>query len=268
MLKKLSLEETVVVITGAGTGLGKEMALAIAQAGAHLVIAARRSGPINKVVEEIRIMGGSAIAVTTDVAIPEQVNLLFATALKKFGKVDVLFNNAGIVREHGGVPIWDITDEDWRIGVDTNLSSAFYCSRAVSKHMVSREKGKIINVSSGFGLRGGRDNYMYACSKGGIIQLTRTLATSLGRYGITSNCLVPGYFLTEGTRESKDNLPKGEFIPVGRIGRAEEVGPCAVFLASGVSDYMNGQSLIIDGGGLSGGCAPTHYSQEIPVRFS
>ncbi len=267
MLNKLSLKETVVVITGAGTGLGEEMALSMAQAGACVVIAARRSGPINNVVEKIRKIGANSIAVTTDVTIPKQVNLLIDTTLKEFGKIDVLFNNAGIVRAHGGIPIWDITDEDWRIGIDTNLSSAFYCSRAVAKHMVSRGKGKIINVSSGFGLRGGRDNYMYSCSKGGVIQLTRTLATSLGRYGVTSNCLVPGYFLTEGTRQSNDHLPKGEFIPVGRAGRPEEVGPCAVFLASAASDYMNGESLIIDGGGLSGGYAPTHYSQEIPINF-
>ena len=96
-------------------------------------------------------------------------------------------------------PIWDISDADWRLGIETNLSSAFYCSRAVAKHMVDRGQGKIINVSSGFGLRGGRDNYMYTTAKGGIVQLTRTLAMSLGRYGVTSTCIVPGFIPTEAT---------------------------------------------------------------------
>lgn len=266
MLEKLGLEGKTIVVTGGGTGLGREMALALARAGADIVVAARRQGPIDETASLVKEMGRRALAVSTDVTDSRQVAALFQRTLEAFGKVDVLVNNAGIVRGQGSTPIWEITDEDWRLGIDTNLTGAFYCARAIARHMVERGSGKIINVSSGFGLRGGRDNYMYACGKGGILQLTRTLATSLGRYGVTSNCIVPGYIPTEGTAASRETLPRGEFIPVGRVGRPHEIGPVAVFLASSASDYMNGELFIIDGGGLAGGFVPTGYAPDIPLQ--
>ena len=266
MLESLSLDEKTIVITGGGTGLGREMTLAMARAGADLVVSARRKGPIEETAALVKDLGRRSRAISADVTDSAQVDRLFQETLAEFGKVDVLFNNAGIVRGQGGIPLWDITDEDWRLGIDTNLTGAFYCSRAIAKHMADRGQGKIINVSSGFGLRGGRDNYMYACGKGGIVQLTRTLATSLGRYGITSNCIVPGFIPTRGTAESGENLPRGEFIPVGRVGRSPEIGPIAVFLASQASGYMNGEMFAVDGGGLAGGYAPTGYAPEVPLE--
>jgi NAD(P)-dependent dehydrogenase (short-subunit alcohol dehydrogenase family) len=266
MLERLSLDGKTIVITGGGTGLGREMTLAMARAGADLVIASRRTGPIEEVAGLVRDMGRRSLAVATDVTDSGQVDRLFKTSLDEFGKVDVLVNNAGIVRGQGAIPIWDITDDDWRLGIETNLTGSFYGSRAISRHMVERGGGKIVNVSSGFGLRGGRDNYMYACGKGGIVQLTRTLATSLGRYGVTSNCIVPGFIPTAGTDASGEILPRGEFIPIGRVGRPVEIGPIAVFLASAASDYMNGEMLVADGGGLAGGFAPTGYAPEVPLE--
>ena len=263
--QKLSLAGKSVVITGGGTGLGREMTLAMARAGADLVIAARRIAPIEEIANEVRELGQRAVAISTDVTDTEQVDRLMESAITEFGKVDVLLNNAGIVRGQGATPIWDITDEDWRVGIDTNMSSAFYCARAIAKHMVERGQGKIINVSSGFGYRGGRDNYMYCVGKGGIVQLTRTLATSLGRYGITSTCIVPGFIPTVGTDESRLTLPRGDFIPIGRVGNPSEMGAVAVFLASSASDYMNGEAFVIDGGGLAGGAAPTGYAPEVPL---
>ena len=265
--EKLSLEGKTIVITGGGTGLGREMTLAMASAGADLVIASRRIGPIDEVAQAARDMGRRAITVSTDVTDVSQVAALMERALDEYGKVDVLLNNAGIVRGKGAEAIWDISDEDWRIGIDTNMSSAFFCSRAIAKHMVERGQGKIINVSSGFGYRGGRDNYMYAVGKGGIVQLTRTLATSLSRHGITSTCIVPGFLPTTGTDESNITLPRGDFIPIGRVGRPSELGAVAVFLASPGSDYMNGEAFAIDGGGLAGGVAPTGYAPEIPLEI-
>ncbi|MDA1348086.1 MAG: SDR family oxidoreductase [Chloroflexi bacterium] len=266
MLEKLSLDGKIVVITGAGTGLGREMALAIARAGGDLVLAARRPVPIEEVAALAGEIGSRAIAVPTDVTDTTQVDALFRRALEEYGQVDVLINNAGIVRGQAATPIWDVSDEDWRIGIDTNLSSAFYCSRAVAKHMADRGEGKIINVSSGFGLRGGRDNYMYTAAKGGVLQLTRTLAMSLGRYGVTSTCIVPGFIPTEGTATLKETQPSGKFIPVGRVGQPHEIGPIAVFLASAASDYMNGEIFAVDGGGLAGGYAPTGYAPEVPLE--
>lgn len=263
--EKLSLDGKGVVITGGGTGLGREMTLAMARAGADLVIAARRTGPIEEVADEVRALGRKAVAISTDVTDTSQVNALMETAITELGKVDVLLNNAGIVRGQGAIPIWEISDDDWHVGIEVNMSSAFYCARAIAKHMVERGGGKIINVSSGFGFRGGRDNYMYCVGKGGIVQLTRVLATSLGRYGITSTCIVPGFIPTEGTDESRLTLPRGEFIPIGRVGHPHEMGAVAVFLASSASDYMNGEAFIIDGGGLAGGAAPTGHAPEIPL---
>ena len=263
--EKLSLEGKGVVITGGGTGLGREMTLAMARAGADLVVAARRTGPIEEVADEVRALGRKAVAISTDVTDTDQVKSLMESAISELGKVDVLLNNAGIVRGQGAMPIWEITDDDWRVGIEVNMSSAFYCARAIAKHMVERGSGKIINVSSGFGYRGGRDNYMYCVGKGGIVQLTRVLATSLGRHGITTTCIVPGFIPTEGTDESRLTLPRGEFIPIGRVGHPHEVGAVAVFLASGASDYMNGEAFTIDGGGLAGGAAPTGHAPEIPL---
>ncbi len=268
MLEALSLTGKVVVITGGGTGLGREMTPAMAKAGADLVIAARRLAPIEEVAQQVRAIGRRAEAVPTDATDTESVRLLFEHVIKEFGKVDILFNNAGIVREEGPKPIWEITDDSWRIGIDVNLSTAFYCSRAISKHMADRGSGKIVNVSSGYGFRGGRDNYMYAAGKGGIVNLTRAMATSLGKYGITTNCIVPGFIPTEITNpDSERSRQRGRFIPIGRTGLTREMGPLAVFLASSASDYMNGEFLVIDGGGLAGGIAPTGYAPEIPLNI-
>ena len=266
MLESLSLDGSTAIVTGGGTGLGREMAFALARAGAAVVVAGRRPGPIEDTAATIVEAGGRGLAVQTDVTVSSQVNRLIELALEEVDTVDVLINNAGMVGDQGGVPIWEITDQDWRTVVDANLTGAFYCSRAVAKHMVERGEGKIINVSSGFGLRGGCDNYMYASAKGGVVQLTRALATSLGRYGVTSNCLVPGMFPTEGTEASQEQLPRSEFIPVGRVGDPAEIGPAAVFLASPASDYMNGAILAIDGGGLAGGYAPTGHAPVIPLE--
>ena len=260
MLEALSLDGKKTVVTGGGTGLGREMAVALAKAGADVVIAARRPGPIEEVAALVEGIGRRALAVPTDVTDSAQVDRLFRRALDCLGKVDVLVNNAGMVGDQGGVPIWEISDEDFEAGIDANLTGAFYCARAIARHMVDRRKGKIINVSSGFGLRGGRDNYVYACAKGGVVQLTRTLATSLGRYGIQSNCIVPGYFPTEGTAASREVLPRADYIPVGRAGDPAELGPVAVFLASSASDYMNGALFAVDGGALAGGSAPTGHA--------
>jgi NAD(P)-dependent dehydrogenase (short-subunit alcohol dehydrogenase family) len=165
-------------------------------------------------------------------------------------------------------PIWDITDAEWQGAMDVNLNGAFYCSRAAAKPMAERGRGKIINVASGFGLRAGRDIYMYCCSKGAIIQLTRVLSFSLARHGVTANSIVPGFIPTESTdSDIRATLPPtGDFLPIGKLGTPEDLGPVAVFLASDASNYMSGEMIIVDGGGLAAGVAPTGHAPMVELE--
>ena len=268
MLERLSLDGRVVGITGGGTGLGLAMVRALARAGADLAIAGRRPGPIEDAAGEVEAMGRKALAIPTDISDSGQVDRLVSTTWQHFGHIDVWINNAALVSSNVRKPIWDITDAEWRQAMDVNLSGAFYCARAVSRPMADRSQGKIINVASGFGLRGGRDIYMYCCSKGGIIQLTRVLSFSLARYGITANSLVPGFIPTEATdSDIRATLPpSGDFLPIGKLGRPEDLGPVAVFLSSPASDYMTGEMIIVDGGGLAGGVTPTGHAPLIPME--
>jgi gluconate 5-dehydrogenase len=261
-----NLDGKVTLITGGGTGLGKAMALAMAQSGANVVISGRRIKPLQEVVGKIKTMGGQAILIQTDVTKSTQVNSMVEKTIDIFGTIDVLINNAGIVRNDKPTPIWDITDTAWNLGINTNLTGAFYCARAASSHMVKQGQGKIINISSVFGLRGGKDSFIYCCAKGGVLQLTRSLAVSLARFGVTSNCIVPGYIPTEGTEAMQESLPKEDFVPVGRFGTFDEIGDVAVFLGSNASDYMNGSVFTLDGGALAGGFAPTNHSPIVPLQ--
>ena len=196
MLESLSLDGKTVVITGGGTGLGLAMVRALARAGASLAIGGRRPAPIEAAAAEVEALGSQAIPVITDVTDSAQTQALIDAAIARFGKIDVLINNAGAVRDNVREPIWDITDDDWRRIMDVNLSGAFYCSRAAARPMADQGHGKIINVASGFGMRGGRDIYIYCCSKAGMLGLTRVLAFSLARYGVTANSIVPGFVPT------------------------------------------------------------------------
>ena len=268
MLDRLSMEGRVVLITGGGTGLGLAMVRALARAGATISIAGRRQAPIDAAAAEVEALGRKSLAISTDVTNSAQVDHLVTATVEQFGQVDVLINNAGAVQENVTKPIWDISDSEWSQVMDVNLTGAFYCARAAAKVMSERSSGKIINVASGFGLRAGRDIYMYCCSKGGMIQLTRVLSFSLARYGITANSIVPGFIPTASTESDiRDTLPRsGDFLPTGKLGRPEDLGPLAVFLSSPASDYMTGEMFIADGGGLAGGITPTGHAPVIPLE--
>jgi NAD(P)-dependent dehydrogenase (short-subunit alcohol dehydrogenase family) len=268
MRDRLGLDGKVVIITGGGTGLGLAMVQFLARAGANLVIAGRRQGPIDDAAGQVLALGRDALAIATDVSDSAQVDRLISAAQEHFGQIDVLINNAALVSTTVPRPIWEISDQEWQQAMDVNLNGAFFCSRAVAKPMADRGKGKIINVASGFGLRGGRDIYMYCCSKGGIIQLTRVLSFSLARYGITANTIAPGFIPTLSTDSGfRDSLPaSGDFLPTGRLGRPQDLGPVAVFLASDASDYMTGEIMVVDGGGLAGGIAPTGHAPVSPLQ--
>jgi NAD(P)-dependent dehydrogenase (short-subunit alcohol dehydrogenase family) len=263
ILDSFKLDGKVVIITGAGRGLGRAMAIRFADCGADIVAASRTLAQLEETAAEVRKRGRKCLIVPTDVSRSSQVNAMAAAAFKEFGEVDVLINNAGIGEDSFGKPIQEITDEEWHRGVDTNLSSQFFAARAVLPRMVARKRGKIINVASGYGLRGGKHNYMYACSKGAILQLTRSLALTYAEHNIQTNCIVPGIF---PHNEAMMRFFKGgKFIPIGRPGQDDDVGPLALFLASDASNHINGELLVIDGGGLAGGIVPTGIIPENPA---
>jgi NAD(P)-dependent dehydrogenase (short-subunit alcohol dehydrogenase family) len=262
ILDSFNLDGKVAIITGAGRGLGRAMALRLASSGADLVIAARTLAQLEQTAEAVRQSGRRCLIKPADVAVSEQVDAMVAAAVDEFGRIDVLINNAGGGEDQLGKPLDQITDAEWRRGIDINLSSQFYGARAVIPHMVSRKRGKIINIASGYGLRGEKHNYMYACAKGGVIQLTRSLALTYAEHNIQSNCIVPGIF------PHNERLMKffkgGKFIPIGRVGYDEDLGPLAVFLSSDASNHLNGELIVIDGGGLAGGIIPTGVIPQLP----
>jgi NAD(P)-dependent dehydrogenase (short-subunit alcohol dehydrogenase family) len=256
MLKEFSLEGKNAIVTGGGSGLGRVMCLALAEAGANVVIAGRRPGPIHETAEMIRKIGPEATAIPSDVIDSKQVNNLVEKAIAKFGQIDILINNAGIAK---GVdpsgndplttkmkPIWELTDEEWIYSINTNLTGTFYCCRAIARHMVEHKNGKIINLSSAGALRAGKGNFGYGSAKGAIISFTKALAITFAGDNIQANCIIPGFIpIEEMAPEIRERSSR--FFPMQRFADPSEIGPLAVFLASSASDYITGQCFPVDG---------------------
>ncbi len=245
------LKGRVVVISGASSGLGAQMAKGFAGQGADLVIMARRLEKLENLAEEIRGMGVKCLPVKCDVTKPEMVNEAAAKAEAEFGKVDVLVNCAGAAENAG---VLDMTDEQWQFTIDTDMNSVFYVTRAFGNIMKKNQYGRIINISSMYGLVGNTamDTIAYHTSKGGVINFTRAAAAELAKYHITCNAICPGYFETELTA---DTLKTEEFqaymkmtVPLGRYGVSGELNAGAIFLASDEASYVTGVVLPIDGG--------------------
>lgn len=245
------LKGRVVVVSGASSGLGVQMAKGFAGQGADLVIMARRIEKLTKVAEEIRSLGVKCLPIKCDVTDTEAINKAAETAIKEYGKVDVLVNCAGSAKNAGVV---NMTDDEWDFTIDTDLTSVFKVTRAFSKYMVEKKYGRIINIASMYGLVGNTamDTVAYHSSKGGVVNFTRAVAAELAKYNITCNAICPGYFATELT---VDVLKTEEFtnymkatVPIGRYGNEGELNPAAIFLASDESSYVTGAILPVDGG--------------------
>ena len=261
MLESLRLDGRRIIVTGAGRGLGRQMALHLAEAGADVVCAARTPEQIESVAEEIRSRGRRALVIPTDVTDSQQVDALADQTIAEWGGFEVFIANAGGGGASASKRVNQISDADWRDTIDTNLSSAFYCARAAAVHFHERG-GKIITVASGTALRGDARLIVYGAAKAGVITLTQGLATQLARYDIRVNCIVPGFVLQrtlEQPEEIETARQQGARIPAGRVGEAWELGPLAVYLASDASAYVTGEAFVIDGGGLAGGLAPTGW---------
>lgn len=268
MLEGLRLEGRSAIVTGAGRGLGKAMAKALAEAGAEIVCAARTQAQIDETVREVEEAGGRAFAVQTDVTVSSQVDRLVDHCLERYGKLDIMVANAGGGGARGSWEFWDYPDDAFEAVLATNLNSAFYSDRAAARAMVERKQGgAIINVASGMALRGNR-TFAYPTAKGGVISLTKSVATLLGPHGIRANVIIPGFVQQRPARseeEADSRRQRGLRVPVRRLGEWWELGPLCVYLASDASRYVTGHSFIIDGGGLAGGLGPVDLAPRSEV---
>lgn len=240
------LQNQVAIVTGASRGIGRSVALALAAEGASVVVNyASSSGAAEAVVAEIAAAGGQALALQADVSQSEQVDALFNATMEKWGRIDVLVNNAGIARD---TLLLRMKQEDWQAVIDLNLTGVFLCSKAASKIMLKQRSGRIVNLTSVVGETGNAGQANYSAAKAGVIGFTRTIAKELASRGITVNAVAPGFIATDMTA----NLQGEEIlklIPLGRYGQPEEVAGLIRFLAAdAAAAYITGQVINVDGG--------------------
>ena len=245
------LSGRVAIVTGGGTGLGRQMARALAEMGANVVLCARKAARCEETAAELSALGIRALGLRCDVTVADDVRAMVGRAKDEFGRVDILVNNAG---RAWVAPAATMAVEDWRRVIDVNLTGAFLCAQAAGNVMIAQGGGKIINIASVAGLGGALpevlDSVAYNASKGGLINLTRDLAVKWGRHRINVNAIAPGWFPSQMSSGIVERLGDrlGRAVPLGRIGGEDDLKGAVVYLASRASDYVTGQILAIDGG--------------------
>ena len=242
----MSLAGRVAVVTGASRGLGRAIALALAEAGADLALAARAKRDLEDTGALVQRAGRRALVAPTDVASYAEVEALMGRAVRELGRLDIVVNNAGVAKV---APLAEMTPDDWRFMVDANLTGVFNGCRAAAPHLIAQKSGKVINVASVLGQVGLPGYTLYAATKGGVIALTRALGVEWARHGIQVNAIAPGWFATDMTdpafSDPKINERLTRDIPMRRIGRP-------IYLASDASAFMTGQTIFLDGGHSAG----------------
>lgn len=246
------LDHKVAIVTGSGTGIGRSIAITFATEGADIVLASRTVATLEKVADEIKDLGKHVLVVPTDVSVKAQVQNLVNKTLEEFGRIDILINNAGVSYR---IPMMDISEDDWDNVIDIDLKGVFLCIQAVGRHMIERNYGKIINISSIAGLRPTRFIMApYAAAKAGVDLLTKSATLELTPYGINVNSISPGAIETPIYRRGKTPEQIEEWLvgargaPIGRVGDSQEVANVALFLASDDSSFICGECIVVDGG--------------------
>lgn len=257
-LDLFDLTGKVAIVTGASRGLGQYLARALAKAGADLVITSRTIESLQEFSKEVEAMGRRVLPLTLDVRDYQSIQDMAETAFDHYGKFDILVNNAGCnVRK----PAVDVAWEDWNLVVNTNLRGGFFVAQAVARKMIPAGFGRVINIGSLTAVAGFAGITPYCASRGGVKQMTMSLADDWGQYGITVNCLAPGWFKTAQTKALYDNQEWVAYlidrIPLKRVGQAHDLDGTVIFLASDASAYMTGQTLLVDGGISTGSMKAT-----------
>ncbi|MFC1461118.1 SDR family NAD(P)-dependent oxidoreductase [Verrucomicrobiota bacterium] len=247
------LTDKIAIVTGASRGLGQHMARVLAQAGADLVVTSRHPDSLEPFCDEIKTMGRRILPIKLDVTNHENIKVMAEKTLEAYGKIDILINNAGCnIRK----PALELTWEEWDIILDTNLKSIFFCSQAVAPQMIKQKKGKIINMGSASCIFAYPHINAYCASRGGVLQLTKSLAAEWGSDGINVNVIAPGWFQTAQTQVLYEDNEWVDYImdriPLRRTGKMHDLNGTVVFLASEASDYITGQIILIDGGFTTG----------------
>jgi 3-oxoacyl-[acyl-carrier protein] reductase len=248
----MDLTDRVAIVTGSARGIGRAIALKLAEVGATVVVndIDAAAEPLESVAAEIRAMNRQSLAVTADVSSTDDVTRLVETTTDAYGRVDILVNNAGVARDQ---LVMRMSDEEWDTVMNIDLKSVFICTRAVLRHMLKQRWGRIVSIASIVGITGNAGQANYASAKAGVIAFTRSLAKEVGSRGITANAIAPGFIETKMT-EQLDEKQRQEFlqrVPLGRSGSPRDVAETVAFLASEEAGYITGQVLNVDGGMVS-----------------